>query len=582
MSKRQSTRSISPVAVKDDSKTINILLLGEAGCGKTTFINATYSYMMNDTIDEAVRAEFLAIIPFAFTFYDSNYDEHQVTDGQPIDSENVNTRGESSTLHCRSYLFCIGKLNFRLIDTPGIGDTRGYEHDTKNFQIISNYISSLTHLNAILFMIKPDVTRLNTTFKYCFNELLCHLNKSARNHIAFIFTFARSTHFTLGSTKKIIDAMLAEYHAKYDLELDCSMKNCFFFDNEGFRYLALLRQGLQIPNDMQRSFTDSWDRTRKEYVRLARYLSSRQACPITDTVDLLDAERVIRNLPRPIAHIMQMIQENRNLLAQQKGKRSVQQKKAIRKRLSYPRTVCTEAKCVRVIQDGNETRYEYKTICHDACHLNGIAQDVIGSDGLDQCETMDPKSGKCRACQCSWNVHQHITSELSAVIETLDPTIDIKQRDKDLNQELTILQETCEKLDLFLQQNRLLPINDAIIGYIDYFIKIERDNRKPNDSSTLNQLIQLKESMLESHRKTLSMMEKLKTDPSAYNVPRPNEIRGLIDRIFKLPINGSMIREQVEDIGDQKDAQSVPETKLTLPIQCMNNSVIKALLNIPI
>ena len=51
---------------------INILLLGQTGVGKTTFINAFANYLVYNSLDEAIDGKLQAIIPAWFTFMDKN------------------------------------------------------------------------------------------------------------------------------------------------------------------------------------------------------------------------------------------------------------------------------------------------------------------------------------------------------------------------------------------------------------------------------------------------------------------------------------------------------------------------------
>ena len=48
-----------------------------------------------------------------------------------------------------------------LIDTPGIGDTRGAEQDKENFESILSHISNFDELHAILILLKPNSARLS-------------------------------------------------------------------------------------------------------------------------------------------------------------------------------------------------------------------------------------------------------------------------------------------------------------------------------------------------------------------------------------------------------------------------------------
>ena len=152
---------------------INILLLGETGVGKSTFINAFINSLFYNTLDDALRNELKVLIPSSFTITDEEtYEALKIMVGNPDRNENQNTDGASSTQACRSYVFRLGNRLIRLIDGPGVGDTRGVDYEARNFENILAYISQYEHLNGICILLKPGLTRLNISFRYCIKELL--------------------------------------------------------------------------------------------------------------------------------------------------------------------------------------------------------------------------------------------------------------------------------------------------------------------------------------------------------------------------------------------------------------------------
>ncbi|KAF9345762.1 hypothetical protein BGX34_004505, partial [Mortierella sp. NVP85] len=115
----QSIQSIREKIRPGDDE-INILLLGETGVGKSTFINAFANYLRYDSLEIAERMEMTTLIQSSFEIEGT-----KVTAGKPDQNEKLK-HGQSSTQYCRSYVFPLNDdIKIRLIDTPGIGDTRG-------------------------------------------------------------------------------------------------------------------------------------------------------------------------------------------------------------------------------------------------------------------------------------------------------------------------------------------------------------------------------------------------------------------------------------------------------------------------
>ena len=90
------------------------------------------------------------------------------------------------TQQTRTYAFPFGENMLHLIDTPGIGDTRGDEADKANFENIMKHLTYYEEIHAICILLKPNEARLNLMFKYCIQELLGHLHMVSMS-IKYIF-----------------------------------------------------------------------------------------------------------------------------------------------------------------------------------------------------------------------------------------------------------------------------------------------------------------------------------------------------------------------------------------------------------
>ena len=384
---------------------INILLLGSTGVGKTTFINALANYLINDTLQEAEKDEIHVLIPASFTFNNpETFDDIPIRLGESNEYELAHDDGQSNTQRCRSFVFPVGDRILRLIDTPGIGDTRGFNQDVANFQEILNYIAQYQHLNGICILLKPTEQRLNILFRFCINELLRHLHVDAKDNLIFLFTNARSTFFSPGQTKRLLDVMFEEHRQNRGVQIPFSRTNTFLFDNESFRYLAIRRHNITLDEDQTRSYTKSWNHSVGEYTRMMDYLVTRPLHPVKHTLSLNEAEKLVRKLPRPIAETARLIEENIQLAHDYKKKvqenpdlalEGIPQNFITVIKLKHPRTVCMGDKCCRTIEDASGTRIEYISICHDECYLKGVQQETLYDPHLQDCSAMDPLDGWC-------------------------------------------------------------------------------------------------------------------------------------------------------------------------------------------
>ena len=398
----EATLNASPHCPPD--REINVLLMGPTGVGKTTFINALGNYFVNDTLQAAVRDDMQVIIPSSFSYTGLGSDEERdITFGQRDTNENPNSEVQSATQQCRSYVFPLGNRNLRLIDTPGIGDTRGVEQDSKNFHEILTYIAQYEHLNAVCLLLKPNEERLTVIFRFCINELLRHLHVSAADNLLFVFTNARTTFYMPGNTKRVLQALLEQHRNDFNVTIPFSHTNTFLFDSEPFRYLAIRKHGIELDEEQTKSYTTSWDRSVKEYSRLIRYVVSRPLHAVSNTLSLNEAEQLVRKLPRPIAATANLIEQNIQLA--QDHKRKVLENSEIAEQgipqnngriilLAKPRTVCVSERCCRMIEVDGEKKIDYISKCHDECFLAGVEQEQIADDKLQDCSAMDPFTGE--------------------------------------------------------------------------------------------------------------------------------------------------------------------------------------------
>ncbi|PNP52300.1 hypothetical protein THARTR1_07080 [Trichoderma harzianum] len=490
---------------------INILILGETGVGKSTFINAFVNYISYPTLDAAKEADGLAsVIPCSFSLQTMDREntgteiqEHHVKVGGRDDEVDGST-GNSATQKSAVYPVTIGAKTYRLIDTPGIGDTRGLSYDKENMADILKTISSYDKLHGILVLVKSNNARLTVTFRFCVKELLTHLHRSATKNMAFGFTNTRISNYAPGDTFKPLKALL-DGHSDIPITLSTSTTYCF--DSESFRYLAAYKQGIVMTNEEE--FRGSWDHSSKEAHRLLKYFASTPPHPVTSTLSLNGARKLILELTKPMASISENIQKNIQLCETKKVevrgtkltannlRRKLRleriQFKAIK--LDRPRTVCKSPTCCDFkdsgLNDGVVVTI-YKTHCHPECYLNNVTEDVVADPGLINCAAFDGRN-TCQICGHRWQEHLHVLYELSEVkVQVTDTEIErqlkangddlalreafIARLDQDIEefkQELDEIRRAAARFCLFLRENAITIINDATLDYLDMLIQDE-------------------------------------------------------------------------------------------------------------
>ncbi len=82
---------------------------------------------------------------------------------------------------------------YRLIDTPGFGDTRGIGKDEEIVRMVRDkFKNDLDVVHSILFVMKSSNNRVTDFQKYIFQSIMDLFNKDIAPNFLFIFTFSDS------------------------------------------------------------------------------------------------------------------------------------------------------------------------------------------------------------------------------------------------------------------------------------------------------------------------------------------------------------------------------------------------------
>ncbi|KAK8063208.1 hypothetical protein PG996_007860 [Apiospora saccharicola] len=492
-------------------KEMNTLILGESGVGKSTFINAFYNYMMFDTLDAAMDHERLEYaIPSSFTLQyanetdpDGGFVQCKVKIGNDAEEQDGST-GQSATQSPTVYRLQIGDRIVRLIDTPGIGDTRGEEFDKLNMSKVLSTLNRFSSLHGIMILVKPNNARLNVIFRFCVEELLTHLHREAVRNIVWGFTNTRQSNYTPGDTLSPLTTLLKKHEG---LGLRLTTKKVFCFDSESFRCLAAQKQAGYTMDNLD-DFRKSWDRSTRTTKTFLEHVESLEPHQVKSTLSINRAREVISQLTQPMADITDNIERTIRLnqdkikelsSARSKGK-SLEEALHFERieiddeRLENPRTVCKHPDCVDLKEVAGVKRPIYKSFCHDPCTLSDVDEDVVGHASLVLCATIRSSTGCCYKCQHHWQQHLHIRyTQTERVVRDIDPDVQakiaanassvavkkeatkaLKKRVKDLETTLKEFQDAAIKFGLYLKKKSISPYNDAMIEYLDFLINDEK------------------------------------------------------------------------------------------------------------
>ncbi|XP_063971520.1 uncharacterized protein LOC135158564 [Lytechinus pictus] len=558
---------------REEMKEINILLLGETGVGKSTWINGFRCYLNFPTFNDATMADdFQVLIPACLTKYiNGKYTCIQV--GIPNENE-VQEAGKSGTREPKTYEFVIGDKILRLIDTPGIGDTAGTEQDKKNMDKVLCHLTSFSKINAICILFKPTITRLTPAFQFCIQELLVQLHNSARNNIVFCFTHARYSSYTPGDSLPILIKELSS--CRFDLT--AKFEHSFFFDNESFLTLACSKNGIQLNQHEIATMSSCWNKSVKETGRLLSYIVNMTPHDLKQTIGMNNARRTILVMAKPLADVTNLITQNLEL-GEEIKKRVLEADQEIdplqecqsikvydieRKELEYNRTVCTAPACIRYVQVGEskEKQVDYKTICHDRCHIPNIIGILVGSKKLLFCKSL--LGGKCKHCTHGYKEHMHITYETKLIENDFFSTImkteytklsnlkemkesmlaDIDRHVEGLRKEQKAIIKAGAKFGSFLKQTALVPYNDAIVDHLSMAINHEQYNPDRNEK-----LLKNMENLKNEYENEIKILDEALKGEVHETTRTLEDVRQVKEELFTLPINGPKLKKLFEGVA---------------------------------
>ncbi|KAK0422131.1 hypothetical protein QR680_007384 [Steinernema hermaphroditum] len=478
---------------------INILLLGETGAGKSTWVNSIFNYVKFSSLDEAIRSGDPEIPIHSVLNAKIKGCSVRIEIGEADDNESQIV-GESATQKPKTYTFLYEHRLIRFIDVPGVGDCRGVTQDRKNFSMIMNALDAYRTLHGIAILIPAGTSRLTVAMRYCINTLLTQLHQDAAKNIIFCFTKSRSYDYDAGDTEPILQKHLTEFEIEKNVNISLTEETMYSFDNEGFNYLCFALNGHFLPR--KEVFAESWEISLENSYRALNHFLAIEPHSTRDMLSINEAKRIILGLTPISVEITKNIQLNKRIIRAMKMSLMQTKKKSVdlSKMLNYqqtvvecvplnkPRTVCASHSCTGKIPipGTKETMVVYKTVCHDGCGVRGSTLDKYPNPRLQYCRALKSDISKCVNCGCSWNCHLHISYEhvqrtknmINRSVQNVlnknddkrvqlqDVITGLEERFAVLNSQELKVKSIAAKFMAFLQSNAIAVTNDAYGEYL--------------------------------------------------------------------------------------------------------------------
>ncbi|XP_038074365.1 uncharacterized protein LOC119742497 [Patiria miniata] len=153
-----------------------IMVVGETGTGKSTFINAMINYILEVKWEDNFRFKLV-------------HDRGEASGSQAYSqTQNITSYTINNNYHINV------PYTLTLIDTPGFGDTRGIERDKAIVEQIREFFShpeahGVDHIDAVGFVVQSSQARLTPAQKYVFESILAIFGKDIESNIVLLITF---------------------------------------------------------------------------------------------------------------------------------------------------------------------------------------------------------------------------------------------------------------------------------------------------------------------------------------------------------------------------------------------------------
>ena len=607
---------------------LNILLLGETGTGKTTWINAFANYISFETLAKAEDAG--GMFPIRATFNMFNPDTYEgliiASDKNVLPTDHAAVH--SVTQEPRTYSFTHGAMAVNVIDTPGLFSTKDvlnetHSMDKQHVENILHFIGRFDKLHAICVFLKPNQPRITPSIEYCVTEILRNLHESASNNVIFIITNAKSTNFKPGNTISTLRDFLRRNLLETRIELN--KDTIYYFENDTVQHIAEHINGCSHDNDAEESTRKSWEKSVKTMTDMLANIQKLPPHDVDSTQCIYSIRRLIGILSNVLFEVvtcgvdnLETIEKKRKEISKRRSEiqnspedfvpEDLQnvlytkiQKIDVRK-LEHSNTVCKSPQCSLVV--GNKRHF--RQICCEKC---------TGFITLWTCRAFEGITGaKCRHCKCERAMHQWQATKTELKKEVLFDRSE-EGIDKVLNRDdaLRELNAYCEKLEkstsqianeqkqmletgailsLFLQKNAILSgtasdnLGTCLRNEYEAFkyatLEIGQEKKRQitnTDAKEVDSMV--KEDMLVATQHTENLQKLIKEYDEYYNKASDSgkfyttpEVRRVIDELYRLPENGETLKAAVLEIEKcQQLAVQNEESKTSIAVRKITTRV---------
>lgn len=451
-------------------KAKRILVLGETGCGKSTLINSFTNYFHQVKLTDTFR--YKAVI------------------------ESNSNQTESITKDITEYHYRLPDgLPVIIVDTPGLGDTKGIEADKKMLKNFFQYLKTKSPtLDAICFVIKSSTTRLTHFQKYVIFNVLKAFGNDVKENVFYFFTFS-------SDGKKTPIAIQVIQECNLPLNKSFNFNNSALYPSNEDEY--------NIEDIFLKRYWDLYEKNVSEFfkhflkIKPATILQTAKVIELREMLEIC-MEKLLKDIDEDLVQL-QNLNELEKVINEAFGKPGSAQKvtvqkivaEKIKKNVSHPTTCCLT--------------------CDFTCH---IVCDIEQDEDKETCLAIG-KHGLCKICpnKCHWSVHKNSKYIIETENKVVEEEILIENEkkndksDEEIYKDLSSKKARLDKIKQDLKKIRsnllthvvqaksclddlqkiaLRPTSGDFDEYIDQLILNEETKMKPGYENRKKELERLK------------------------------------------------------------------------------------------
>ena len=467
-----------------------ILVLGQTGVGKTTWINTMLNYLLDVNYTDNFR--FKLVI-------EENAEHQELSQTQTTTLYRIHHKKGYNIDH-----------TLNLIDTPGFGDTGGIERDKdiakQLLGIFDAHSGFVDHLNAVVFVTKANHQRLDPCQKYIFSSITELFGADIAENIYVVFTHSDGAAPTMLSTLQATELPYKTFFKFDNAAVFSDIEQMADETENGDTNHQLLRNIKEMEREVlyaqaMKSFKD--------------FLSDVQSAPakgLTTTRHVLEKRMTLR---QNISDLNSLVQKGLDVMDELQTVVMATTELDDEIKQTENHTITNDEVVKEKVP---KSRFYGTTVCIECkytCHRKCLAYfDFMKST----CEVMDRSKSPatCTKCphNCIWKFHKNLRYIYEEQLESVQKILfDHKERYEKAQAKKLTAEEVCNNIKIELKateakmKSNLSEITESIhelrkigmksddssqIQYIDMLIECEKRNARPGQKSKLGVLYDLR------------------------------------------------------------------------------------------